>query len=297
MAAAVQVSVPATSANLGPGFDALGLALDLRDEVTLRRVGGGLEVSVDGEGAADVSLDERHLVVRAARAAFDRLGAQPAGLALHCRNRIPQGRGLGSSAAAICAGVTAAWALAGAPRDDGGVLALATELEGHPDNVAACLRGGLTLALSDPSGVQVVSLPVAAGLRPVLLVPPGVASTAAVRRLLPPTVPHADAALGAARAALLVHAIAGRTELLALAAVDVLHEPYRAAAMPETAALVRAARQQGLAAVVSGAGPTVLVLARDDAEVVRAAALAPAGWLAAARQIDMSGARVLRREG
>ena len=146
---AVRVRVPATSANLGPGFDSFGLALARHDEVTAQVTAAGLGIEVAGEGAATVPRDERHLVVRAMRAAFDVLGAQPAGLRLSCRNAIPHGRGLGSSAAAICAGVAAARALVedGHMRlDDAALLALAAEIEGHPDNVAACLLGGLTVA-------------------------------------------------------------------------------------------------------------------------------------------------------
>src|SRR6204780_1578450 len=144
----VLVRVPATSANLGPGFDALGLALGLHDEIGVAVTPAGLSIEVSGEGAGDVAdADEKHLVVRAMRVGFDDLGlAQPPGLALRCVNRIPHGRGLGSSAAAIVAGLLAARALAGASLDADAVLPLANELEGHPDNVAPCLLGGLTIA-------------------------------------------------------------------------------------------------------------------------------------------------------
>ena len=144
----VLVRVPATSANLGPGFDVLGLALGLHDEVEVAVTPAGLSIEVSGEGAAEVAdADEKHLVVRAMRVCFDDLGlAQPPGLALRCVNRIPHGRGLGSSAAAIVAGLLAARALAGASLDTDAVLPLANELEGHPDNVAPCLLGGLTIA-------------------------------------------------------------------------------------------------------------------------------------------------------
>ena len=146
----VTVRPPATSANLGPGFDSFGLALELRDEVTVEVLDdAGLSVEVVGEGAGEVPLDERHLLVRSLRAAFDELGGQPAGLRVRCVNRIPHGRGLGSSSAAICAGLIAARALTedgGKLLDDERVLDLATRIEGHPDNVAPCLRGGLTIA-------------------------------------------------------------------------------------------------------------------------------------------------------
>ena len=160
----VRVRVPATSANLGPGFDALGLALGRHDDVTAEVTGGGVRVAVTGEGAGELPADERHLIVTAMRATFDVLGAQPAGLALECENRIPQARGLGSSSAAIVAGVLAARALVadGEQRmDDDAALRLAAELEGHPDNVAPCLLGGFTIAWTEPGGARAVSLPVA----------------------------------------------------------------------------------------------------------------------------------------
>src|SRR3954470_517459 len=148
----LRVRVPATSANLGPGFDALGLALTLYDDVVVRIAESGLIVDIAGEGADDLRRDRRNLVVRAVRAAFDALGGQPRGLEVVCANRIPQSRGLGSSAGAVVAGVLAARALVvGGPDrlDDSAVLRIATDLEGHPDNVAACLHGGLTIAWRD----------------------------------------------------------------------------------------------------------------------------------------------------
>src|SRR5215207_3141348 len=200
-AAPVRVRVPATSANLGPGFDALGLALALYDDVVVRVAEEGLYVDVAGEGADSVPRTRRHLVVRALQAGFEILGGQPRGLEVVCANRIPHGRGLGSSAAAIVAGLVAARALVlGGEEtlDDAALLGLAAELEGHPDNVAACLLGGLTLAWTPAGGrATAIRLPVAATLRPVVFVPVSTASTAKARRLLPETVPHADAARNA----------------------------------------------------------------------------------------------------
>ena len=260
-AAPVRVRVPATSANVGPGFDAFGLALGLYDDVVVRIADSGLAIDVAGEGADDVPRDRRHLVVRALRATFDALGGQPRGLELVCANRIPHSRGLGSSAAAIVAGVIAARALVLGGRerlDDAAALALATELEGHPDNVAACLLGGFTIAWTTEAGPRVVRLDPAAGLTPVAFVPSTKASTAKVRRLLPETVPHADASANAARAALLVHALTAAPDLLLAATEDRLHQPYRATAMPRSASLVARLRADGIPAVISGAGPTVL---------------------------------------
>ncbi|WP_064447843.1 homoserine kinase [Micromonospora sp. NBRC 110037] len=288
----VRVRVPATSANLGPGFDALGLALGRHDDVTAEVTGGGVRVAVTGEGAGELPADERHLIVTAMRATFDVLGAQPAGLALECENRIPQARGLGSSSAAIVAGVLAARALVadGEQRmDDDAALRLAAELEGHPDNVAPCLLGGFTIAWTEPGGARAVSLPVAPAVRPTVFVPAERGLTSVARAALPATVPHADAALNAGRAALLVHALTTDPALLLPATVDRLHQEQRASGMPATAALVGALRAAGVAAVVSGAGPTVLALSQ-----------VPVGfepgtdWRRWELPIDVSGARVIR---
>jgi homoserine kinase len=290
-----RVRVPATSANLGPGFDALGLALGWHDEVSASIDAPGLTIDIDGEGSA-LSRDESHLVVRAMRATFARFGAQPPGLRLSCTNRVPHGRGLGSSAAAIVAGVLLADSLVD-PGDDESmtlaeVLALASELEGHPDNVAACLYGGLTIAWAEPA-VRAIRLDCAPRLCPVVFVPPFEASTAHARGLLPSSVPHADAAFAAGRSALLVAALTGATDLLFPATEDRLHQQYRAPAMPDSAALVASLRGAGHAAVVSGAGPSVVALTASDAEADDAAAAAPAGWHARLVPVDADGAVVL----
>jgi homoserine kinase len=285
------VRVPATCANLGPGFDALGLALALYDEVEAHTAADGLSVAVHGEGA-DLPRDETHLVVRAMRATFDKLGGQPPGLSLTCRNRIPHSRGLGSSAAAIVAGVLLARALVVGgeqllPGED--VLVLAAQLEGHPDNVASCLLGGFTIAWSDPHA-RAVRLEPHDSVRPVVLIPPFSASTHEARRLLPATVPHTDAAFAAGRAALLVAALTTRPEALFAATEDRLHQGYRAPAMPETAELVQRLRDEGHAAVVSGAGPTVLVLGGPGSAADALAAQAPEGWVVVSPGVDREGA-------
>jgi homoserine kinase len=268
----VRVRVPATSANLGPGFDALGLALNLHDEVTVRVVSSpGTRVHITGEGAGELPEDESHLVVRCALAAFERLGGRPAGLEFRCVNRIPQARGLGSSSAAIVAGILAARALvAGGDEgtddeglDDEGledeeVLRLANEIEGHPDNVAPCLLGGITIAWVGPDGARAVRLAPAQGVHPLVLVPAERGLTEQARAALPETVPHVDAARNAGRAALLVHSLTAAPELLWPATEDWLHQRYRAAATPATYALVTSLREAGIPAVVSGAGPSVL---------------------------------------
>jgi homoserine kinase len=326
------VRAPATSANLGPGFDALGLALSLHDEVEARVTDGGLVIEVAGEGGGTAAAGERHLVVRAMRAAFGAIGGQPPGIALRCANAIPHGRGLGSSAAAICSGVLAARALAGADGtrlSDEAVFQLAVTLEGHPDNVAACLAGGLTIAWTprpapaapvgagepgaaepgaaepgvggpgagEPGGARLLRIGVPAALRAVACVPAVPLATEAARQALPQTVPHADAAANAARSALLIAALTGAPHLLLDATEDFLHQPYRAAIMPETASLLGALRRAGAAAVVSGAGPTVLVLSFDrqwpSAEAVDSIARETGiAWHVIPLHIDQQGAHV-----
>ncbi|GAA1308255.1 homoserine kinase [Saccharothrix xinjiangensis] len=255
----VRVRVPASTANLGSGFDALGMALGLHDELDFEVVPGGLEVVVGGEGAADVPTDERHLVVRAFRAAADHLGLDVPGLRLTCRNAIPHARGLGSSAAAIVAGVAAAHGLAGRELDTT-ALQLAAEFEGHADNVAASMFGGVVIAWTEGDRYRAVRVDPHPGVSPVVLVPAEESSTRTTRGLLPPEVPHGDAAFAASRSALAVHALSVDPSLLVSALDDRLHEPYREPAWPATSRLVRALREAGVAAAVSGAGPTVLAL-------------------------------------
>jgi homoserine kinase len=266
----VLVRVPATSANLGPGFDALGLALSLYDDVAARVMPSGLSIEVSGEGAADVAdAGEKHLVVRAMRAAFDDLGGgQPPGVAVRCVNRIPHGRGLGSSAAAIVAGVLAARALAGAGTGADEALSIANALEGHPDNVAPCLYGGLTIAWLQADGTPLaVRIEPAEHVVPVAIIAPAPVSTELARGLLPAQVTHADAARNAGRAALLVAALTVWPEALLDATEDRLHQDYRAPAMPATYDLVGRLRGAGLPAAVSGAGPSVLALLTSGHEL------------------------------
>jgi homoserine kinase len=262
------VRVPATSANLGPGYDSMGLALAVHDVVQLTTTASGVQVEVDGEGAGGVPLDEQHLVVRAIRAAYDHVGAAQPGLVLRCRNTIPHGRGMGSSAAAVVAGLVAARGTLDDPGmlDDDTVLQLATAFEGHPDNAAAALLGGFTLSWLDALSIpRAARLEVRADLAPVVCVPGFELATSTARAMLPATVPHADAAFNAARSGLLVHAMTRQPELLLEATQDRLHQAQRSPAMPQTALLVSAIRAQGGAAVVSGAGPSVLVLGIGDA--------------------------------
>jgi homoserine kinase len=293
----VTVVVPATTANLGPGFDSLGLALGLYDEVTVRVTDApGLSVEVIGEGADVLARDGSHLVARTLREAFDRFGAVPAGLSVRCTNRIPQGRGLGSSAAAIVAGVMAAAALTGDGRtDQADLLAVAAELEGHPDNVAACLLGGLTIAWTDVGRAHGVRLDPLSTIEAVVFVPPDGLSTETARGLLPETVPHRDAAHAAGRSALVVAALTRRPDLLLAATEDRLHQPYRAPAMPASAALMDRVRAAGIAAFVSGAGPSVLALLPDARPDLPG--LADPGWSVTRLALDLVGARLVEPLG
>jgi homoserine kinase len=258
----LRIRVPASSANLGPGFDTLGLALALYDDVDVEVTSGGLSVQVFGEGVHTVPLDETHLVVRAFRTAAGPLGLRPPGLFLRCRNAIPHARGLGSSAAAIVAGVAAAYGLAGRPVDDD-ALRCAADLEGHADNAAASLLGGLVLAWREDNRFRAVRLEPHPTVRPIALIPEEHSATSVTRGLLPDKVPHADAAFSAARCALAVHALTERPDLLLPATEDRLHQDYRESAWPATTRLVRALRERGVAATVSGAGPTVLAFTVD----------------------------------
>lgn len=254
---AVEVTVPASSANLGSGFDALGLAVAHHDVVTVRLTGHGLVLRVEGEGAGTVPCDESHLVLRALRATCAKLGFSLAGLEIDCRNVIPHGRGLGSSAAAVVAGVVVGYALAQREIDDQ-ALQLAAGFEGHADNAAASLYGGLVIAWHEGDGFRAVKVAPHPELAPVLFVPENESATATTRGLLPEQVPHADAAFAAGRAALAVHALTtDPTELLA-ATDDRLHQRYRESAWPQTFKLVEQLRAAGVPAAVSGAGPSVL---------------------------------------
>jgi homoserine kinase len=290
----VRVSVPATSANLGPGFDSLGLALSLRDELTAEVMPEGLEITVSGVGAGAVPDDETHLVVRAMRAAFELMDADPPGLRLHCDNVIPHARGMGSSSAAIVAGVVLARALVAGGQlllGDDALFSLAADLEGHPDNVAPAFHGGFVISGREDDAWFAVRSGVDPRISPVVFIPPGSVETRVARGLLPDRVSHADAAANAGRAALLVAALAGQPEHLMAATRDWLHQDYREPAMPESIALVHRLREAGVPAVVSGAGPTVLALSSTDTDTPERHC--PAGWACHRLVVEVDGARLL----
>jgi len=265
---AVRVRVPATSANLGPGFDTLGLALDLHDDLlAMVSEDPGVLVEVDGEGSDDVPLDESHLVVQAMAAAFQWLAVRPTGFVLRCTNVIPHGRGLGSSAAAIVGGIVLARAMVDdgpARMTDGDVLQLALTFESHPDNLAAAIYGGFTIAwLDDDGGATAVRLDAHPDIRPRVLV---AVLTKAARAALPASVAFADASFNIARSSLLVHAMTADPTLLLAATADRLHQQARASVYPESVALVDRLRAAGVAAVISGAGPSVLMFSTTDTD-------------------------------
>ncbi len=298
-AAPTRVRVPATSANVGPGFDCLGISLGLYDDVVAQVTDEpGVRVDVHGEGADTVPRDHRHLVAKSLLRGFDALGGRPRGVELVCANRIPHGRGLGSSAAAIVAGLLLARALVVGGDDrlpDAALLELAVSLEGHPDNVAACLYGGIVLAWTRGTGTpatEVLRLRPDPRIVPVVCVPSTAVATKKARALLPEIVPHADAAFNAARAALLVPALTSRPDLLLEATDDRIHQQYRRPAYPRTGDLVARLRAAGVAAAVSGAGPTVLALA-DATTAPEIAALAGARFTTSVLEFDIGGGRVV----
>ncbi|MDQ1525581.1 MAG: homoserine kinase [Microbacteriaceae bacterium] len=296
----VTVKVPATTANLGPGFDTLGLALSLYDELTVsERDEPGATVEVIGVGAGEVPTDETNLVVRAIAHTFAAYGQPLPGLNLVARNSIPHGRGLGSSGAAIVSGIMAAKGLLDGivEIDSNALLALATELEGHPDNVAPALFGGLTIAWTTDAGPQHKKLIVHRGVSPLIAVPEGTMSTELARSLRPLSVPHEDAIFNVSRSALLIAALIQSPELLLAATEDRLHQSYRASAMPETDSLITELRDEGLAAVISGAGPSILVLCSDPAQRLIAAETVArhrgTPWQSLLLAVDFKGATVI----
>lgn len=289
----VRVRVPASTANLGPGFDALGLALALHNEV-IAEESDVVAVTVEGEGAGRLAPGDRNVVARGVRAAYEAARRPFRGCALRCVNRIPLARGLGSSAAAWVGGLVAGNALAGGSLDRAALLELAARLEGHPDNVAAAIYGGLTVSCTSPDGARAVALPQPAGVTWVVLVPDVTSSTAEARAVLPATVSRQDAVFNVQRVALLLAALqAGRLDVLPLALEDRLHEPYRLRLFPWMPSVVAAARGAGAAGcVLSGAGPSLLAVVAGGgaaAPVARAMedALGKAGIGGRAQPLDV----------
>lgn len=287
----VRVRVPATSANLGPGFDALGLALSLYNELTIAEA-DRVTVTIEGEGRGALAPDGDNVVARAARMVFAQAGRPFRGVAIECVNRIPLSRGLGSSAAAWLGGLLGANALLGRPLDRPAILSLAARAEGHPDNVAAALYGGITVSCETERGIVAVPLPVPPHIRWVVLIPEVTSATAEARAVLPATVSRADAVFNVQRVALLLGSLqAKRADLLHVAMNDRLHQPYRAKLFPWMAAVGEAAREAGaLGCVLSGAGPSLLAAVAEAPDTVARAmtgALEAAGLTGVARALDV----------
>lgn len=269
----VTVTVPASSANLGPGFDTLGLALSLYDTVEVEVTESGLAIEVFGEGEGELPLDGSHLVIKAIRQGLAAADADVPGLRVTCHNTIPQSRGLGSSAAAAVAGVAAANGLAGFPLTEEQVVQLSSAFEGHPDNAAASVLGNAVVSWTEipvdgrsVPAYRAVAIPVHDTIRATALVPDFHASTQAVRRVLPSHVTHTDARFNVSRAAVMTVALQNHPELLWEGTRDRLHQPYRADVLPVTAEWTNRLRNRGYPAYLSGAGPTVMVLSQDAVE-------------------------------
>lgn len=263
--------VSASSANLGPGFDCIGLALNLCDDVVVETAESGLRVLVEGEGADSLVRGPEHLVVRAVQRGLQAAGVGAPGLVVRCRNAIPHSRGLGSSAAAVVGGLAAANGLVAQtdspPLTDAQLIQLASESEGHPDNAAAAVLGGAVVSWVDRAGVGPVFSAVPLRLHPQIrlfcAIPQVRSSTAETRVLLPAVVSHDDASFNVSRAALLVVALTERPDLLLVATEDMLHQPQRAAAMPASAEYLRLLRRYNVAAALSGAGPSLIALSTE----------------------------------
>lgn len=296
----VTVHVPATSANLGPGYDCLGLALGLHNEVTLA-LADGPGVVIDGEGSDTLPRDDTHLVLGAAQAAAEAAGERLAVLSLRQVNRIPLARGMGSSSAAIVGGIVAANELLDLGLTEREMLDVATDVEGHPDNVAPALLGGLTVCCTlDDGRVLVERMDVAEGLSCVVAIPDFEVATHDARKALPETIDHADGVFNLCRVGLIVAAlVSGNFAVLGEATRDRLHQPYRAHLVPGMDEAIAAALDAGAhGAALSGSGPTVAAFISESGEEVGAAmvnAFDRAGTTAIARELPLAseGARVL----
>jgi homoserine kinase len=263
----LRVRAPATVANLGPGFDSFALALDLHNEFVLD-TGAEPGVEVEGEGAAELGGPRPNLVVKTIRRVANDLGAALPPFRLRCRNLIPLARGLGSSATAVAAGVLLADRLLGAGMDGRSVLSAVAEVEGHADNAAACLRGGLVVVFRQGTGWEVERLDPSPSLRPVVLVPERErVGTRAARKALPEKVALADAAFNAGRAALAVVAMTRDPSLLPVALQDRLHQAARLSLAPGASAMFERLAALGFAVCVAGSGPSLLAFDREDERV------------------------------
>jgi homoserine kinase len=291
--------VSASSANLGPGFDSMGLALSLNDEIVVETTDSGLVVVVEGEGADQVPLGPEHLVVRSVQRGLQAVGVSVGGLVVRCRNAIPHSRGLGSSAAAVVGGLAAVNGLVGQmdsiPLSTSQLIQLSSEFEGHPDNAAAAVLGGAVISWTDRSGdrpgYSAVPLRLHPDIRLFLAIPRERSSTAETRVLLPAQVSHYDARFNVSRAALLVVALTERPDLLMAATEDALHQPQRASVMPASAEYLRLLRRSGISATLSGAGPSVIALTTEPELPLEAMEYGPANGFRIAEMTAGDGVR------
>lgn len=267
--------MPATTANLGPGFDTLGMALGLYNVIEMQLGGEGVRVTVEGEGAGILPEDSSNLVCRVAENLWQRVGFSPPGYSVELQNEIPLARGLGSSAAATVGSLVAANLLSGGRLTQDELLALATEVEGHPDNAAPALFGGFVVSVTDGQKVQAMQLPVPPKLRAVVAIPQYELSTNAARSALPKEISMADATFNISRTAMLVGALAtGQLRFLRTAFRDKLHQDYRAHLIPGMEKVMRQGEAEGARGVVlSGAGPTMIAFytVRERGGVIGAA--------------------------
>jgi homoserine kinase len=298
----MQVQVPATSANLGPGFDSFGLAFGMYDRYVAQILDeGGLDIDVTGEGSDEVPRTDKNLLVKAINRGFDYLGGRPKGLAVRALNVIPHGRGLGSSASAIVGGLVLARSLVLTGSDkmsDEALLNIASEMEGHPDNVAAALFGGATIAWQDlvkgKAVAHAVHLPVDPRIKVMAFIPASPLATSKARKMLPESISFADAQRNTTNAALMTQALTIRPDLLFTATEDFLHQSYRQEAMPSSFALMTKLRAAGIAAFISGAGPTVLALHTEgDDETTQLARAGGAKFEGKSLEIASRGATLL----
>ncbi|MEE9275854.1 MAG: homoserine kinase [bacterium] len=260
----VRVQIPASTTNLGPGFDALGVALNLYNRVELDELPWGISVHVEGEGKGEIPPDETNICVQAVKRVYERVGRPLPGLWMKQRNHIPLARGLGSSSAALVGGLVGGNLMLGSPLSMDDLVEMAVEMEGHPDNVVPALLGGFCISAVDEEGRTVCTrAPVVDRYRWVIVVPSFEVSTKAARQKLPKKVAFADATFNVQRVGMLMAAFAyGRDELFREAMRDRLHQPYRAELMGPLEEVFAAAREMGaLGVCISGAGPCVLAIA------------------------------------
>ncbi len=266
----VSVRVPASAANLGPGFDCLGLALDIWNEVSFRPGGRGISIMIEGEGVEELPHDDTNLILKAAMHLYEAENVLfPQGIEIECHNHVPVSSGLGSSSAAVIAGLLGAKKLLRSAISDRDLLALAVEFEGHADNVAACLLGGLVIASRSAGGWIAERIPIQP-LNLVVVLPKISLSTRQARAALPKTVSYHDAVSNLANTALLVHALReGRKDLLNAAMQDSLHQPYRLKLIPGAEQAIQAAYAAGAyGAALSGAGPSLFAFGESNLEKI-----------------------------